>query len=107
VAEGRDESDEAASIAPEDVFRLSIERLDGNFSLRTLYDILGARGASKRYLEGLAANYEGEVIELDGELYELAPARGSIPRRWVPVEEIGGNVPENDRDTRRDTTQEV
>ncbi len=107
AVEGREDADGAASIAPEDVFRLSIEQLDGNFSLRTLYDVLGARGASKRYLEGLASDYEGEVIELDGELYELAPARGSIPRRWVSVEETGGTVSENSRDTKRDTTEEV
>jgi hypothetical protein len=108
VEEGREDADEAAQMAPEDIFRLSVRQLNGSFSLRTLYDVLGARGVSKHYLEDLAADYEGEVIEIEGELYELAPARGSIPRRLVPVdEETGGDGPENGRDTKRDTIEEA
>jgi energy-coupling factor transporter ATP-binding protein EcfA2 len=105
VREGRSDADEAAQMAPEDIFKLSVDQLDGSFSLRTLYDILGPRGVSQHYLEELAASYEGEVIQIESELYELAPARGNIPRRLVPVdEENGEGVPENGRDTRRDTS---
>jgi hypothetical protein len=100
VREGRDDSGDAAQMAPEDVFRFSIEQLEGNFSIRKLYDALGARGVSHRYLENLSADYEGDVIEIDGLLYELAPARGNIPRRWVQIEEENGeDVSENERDT--------
>jgi hypothetical protein len=98
----------AGQMAPEDIIRLSIEQLDGNFSIRTLYDVLGARGLSRDYLIDLASDYEGEVIELDGALYELAPGRGRIPRRWLPVDEqTGGDVSENGDNTKQNTTEEA
>jgi len=86
VISGRHDGAEAVQIAPEDVFRLSVEQLEGNFSLRTLYDALGGR-ASKRFLERLGREYESEIIEIDGELYELQPGAGVNPRMLVPIDE--------------------
>jgi len=94
-------------MAPEDIIRLSIEQLEGNFSIRTLYDVLGARGISRDYLIDLASDYEGEIIELDGALYELQPGRGRIPRQWELVDEDGGAVPENGDNTKQNTNEEA
>jgi hypothetical protein len=81
---------ESARIAPEDVFKLAVRQLGGSFSYRALYDALGGR-ASQDYLQRLGQELEGEVIEVDGELYEMTPGRGTLPRRLVPVGENEGN----------------
>ena len=77
---------EASSIAPEDVFRVALTI--GTFALAPLYKAMQGR-ASKRFLENLARDYEGEVIELDGITYKLcAPAGDFQPRRLVPTAEL-------------------
>jgi S-DNA-T family DNA segregation ATPase FtsK/SpoIIIE len=91
IDEGHDGA-EAAQIAPEDVFRLAVTQLEGNFSRRVLYDALGGR-VSQRYLERLGREHEGEVVEVDGELYEMQPSTGNIPRTLAP---IGVDCGEND-----------
>jgi len=88
VIEGSD-STEAAQIAPEDVFKLSVTQLGGVFSRRALYDAFGGR-VSKRFLERLGREHEGEIVEVDGELYELKPGEGSIPRMLVPLDDAEG-----------------
>ncbi len=75
---------ESAQIAPEDVFRLSVRQLEGNFSRRVLYDALGGR-ASEGYLNRLGQEHEGQIVEVDGEMYEMLPSAGNIPRRLVLV----------------------
>lgn len=87
--EGRDDDTEAARIAPEDVFQLSVRQLEGNFGRHILYDALGGR-ASMEYLKRLGQEYEGQVVEIDGELYELQSPAGQIPRRFVLVGDTAG-----------------
>jgi hypothetical protein len=80
VIEGRD-IEEALDVrmAPEEVFRFAIEQLEGSFSIRKLYEALEGK-ASLEYLRRLGSEYEGQVVEIDGDLFELVPGNGNIPR---------------------------
>jgi len=80
---------ETAQIAPEDVFRFSVEQLEGSFSIRAMYEALGGR-VSRDYLLRLGQEYEGEVVEIAGNLYEMQASRAGIPRRLVPVGDVDG-----------------
>ena len=87
VVEGRNiEESEGARIAPEDIFRFSVEQLGGNFSWRVLYQALEGE-VSKNYLCRLGEDYEGELIDVDGILYMLEASNGgNVPRRLVLAE---------------------
>lgn len=84
VQAGRTGDDVSSKVAPEDIFRLSVQQLDGAFSRRVLYDALGGR-VSQGYLKRMVQEYEGEVVEIDGDLYEVQPAAGSRSRQLVLV----------------------
>jgi hypothetical protein len=101
---GESQDPDAARVSPEDIFKVALT-LDGAFSLRSLYKILEGK-ASKRYLERLGQEYEGQIIEIDGDPYELQPASGNNPRMLVPAITTGSPLSENDRDTGRDTENE-
>ncbi len=90
VQEGRADDSGMSRIAPEDIFRLSVQQLEGNFSYRTLYGVLGGQ-VSEAYLRRLGEEYEGEVVEIDGDLYELHPSAGNRPRRFVLADEVGSD----------------
>ena len=86
VLEGRDEGKEEARIAPEDIFRFSVEQLSGNFSRRVLYQALEGQ-VSDKYLKRLGDDYEGKLIDVGGTLYVLEAGNGgSVPRRLVLAE---------------------
>ncbi len=89
VREGRGTDDIVSKVAPEDILRLSVQQLEGNFSRRVLYDALGGR-VSQEYLKQLGRGYEGEIVEIDGDLYEMQPATGSRSRRLVLADAEGG-----------------
>lgn len=95
VREGRATDDIVSKVAPEDILRMSVQQLEGNFSRRVLYDALGGR-VSQEYLKQLGQGYEDEIVEIDGDLYEMQPAAGSRPRQLVlaSVEGGGGSTKE-------------
>ncbi len=82
VQEGRADDSGVSKIVPEDIFRLSVQQLDSSFSIRTLYDTLGGQ-VGREYLQRLGRDHEGEIMEIDGDLYELRPSVSNQPRRLV------------------------
>jgi len=91
VCEGRGEEDvKSVRIPPEEIFEFSVQQLGGNFSRRVLYSALDGQ-VSVDYLNRLGEDYEGEIIEVGGALYELQAAKGSMPRKLVRIEDGGGN----------------
>jgi DNA segregation ATPase FtsK/SpoIIIE-like protein len=100
VVSGRAES-ESVAVPPEDIFRASVQQLEGSFSRRMLYEIFRGE-VSQAYLERLGQEYEGSLIEIDGETYEMLPSSGPKPRR---LKLAGGDVSENAHATRH-TPQE-
>lgn len=92
---------EAARVDPDFVFRVALEQLGGVFSINKVFPLVRGKGVSRNYLIQLAQDYEGEIIDLDGELYELrAPAAEFEPRQLVRIGEEG---PENDRNGNSET----
>lgn len=80
---------EASQVSPEAVFRASL-LIGGTFAVKKLYKAMDGR-ASKRFIEALAQDYEGQVIELDGVSYKLLPPEKDgvfKPRRLVPLAEL-------------------
>ena len=76
-----------ARMSPEEIFRVAIRQLDGNFSIRKVYDTLERR-VSLAYIRELGQEYEGEIVEVDGELYQLHPSSGgNDPRQFVLLED--------------------
>ncbi len=98
---------EAARMAPEDVFDIVIKQLGGSFSINAIYKILQGR-ASLNYIKRLAQDYEGQIIEVSGELYELQPAETGKARQMVLIgsqaPEIGSAGEGVEGDTGQDTT---
>ena len=68
-----------ARMSPEAVFRFAVEQLEGSFSIRKLYVALEGK-VSRDYLARLGSEYEGQVLEVNGDLYELIPGNGSRSR---------------------------
>lgn len=84
VADGKAEEAEASRISPEDVFKKALE-LDGSFSIRGLYKAFEGQ-ASQNYLRRLGEEYEGQIVEIDGQPYVLNPSNGgNQPRSLSPV----------------------
>jgi DNA polymerase III delta prime subunit len=84
VLDGGTDDDDMKNLPPEEIFRFSVEQLNGSFSYRKLYDALSGK-ASQQYLRKLGSEYEGEVIEINEMLYEMKPAEGRKPRMLVPI----------------------
>jgi len=83
VTRGESSESESARVNPEDVFKRSLEI--GSFSIRAMYQALDG-AVSQRYLRDLAEEYEGQIIEIDSELYVLEPGNGgNIPRKLMPM----------------------
>jgi hypothetical protein len=91
VCEGRNiEEAEDARVPPEEIFRFSVRQLEGNFSYRALYQALEGE-VSADYLRRLGDDYEGEFIDVDGDLYELRAGNGgNQPRRLVFAGSVEG-----------------
>jgi len=88
---------ESAQFDPEEIFRTSLRELGGAMSINKLYKILKGKGVSKRYISTVASDYEGEIVDVDGVLYELQPSPEQFePRRLVAIE--GPGISEKGRD---------
>jgi hypothetical protein len=96
LAGDTDMQEEAARVDPEDVFRVALRELGGACSEKKLFELVKGKGVSKRYLRQLLQDHEGEIVEVDGEMYELQPSDEQFsPRRLVRV--TGSGVSEIDR----------
>jgi DNA segregation ATPase FtsK/SpoIIIE-like protein len=73
---------ESSNMDPEAVFRVALTQLDGACSINKMYKILRGK-ASHYYLTNLFKDYEGEIIEIDEELYELQPSPGAFESRHI------------------------
>lgn len=83
VKRGDNAQSESARVNPEDIFRRSLEI--GSFSIRAMYKAMEGK-VSKQYLIDLAQEYEGQIIEIDSDLYVLEPGNGgNIPRTLTPI----------------------
>jgi DNA segregation ATPase FtsK/SpoIIIE-like protein len=89
------EQEEAQRISPDEIFEVALHDLGGDFTISKLYQIFKGR-VSQGFLSKLGQSHEGKVFEVNGDLYELQPSSGPIPRRLVPVrEDTGGDIGEN------------
>jgi S-DNA-T family DNA segregation ATPase FtsK/SpoIIIE len=84
---------EISRMSPEEIFRFSIDQLGGRFGRNEMYDALHSAGheVAQHYLQRLASEYEGQVVEIGGELYELKPHAGPNPRHFEPVGSNGSS----------------
>jgi hypothetical protein len=84
---------EISRMSPEAIFKFAIDQLNGKFGTKQLYPALQSAGhdVSYTYLERLSKEYEGDLVEVDGALYELKPHAGPYPRRFVPAGTNGGS----------------
>jgi len=80
-----------ARIPPEEIFKFSIEQLGGNFSYRALYEALEGQ-VSAEYLKQLGQDYEGQVLEINGDLYELNAGNGGNKPRMLVLAEGGSSA---------------
>jgi len=83
VKRGETSESESARVNPEDIFRRSLQI--GSFSLRAMYKAMEGK-VSHDYLRDLAQEYEGQIIEIDSDLFVLQPGNGgNQPRRLTPI----------------------
>lgn len=92
--DGETSESDAARISPEEIFTAAVTQLGGSFSVRSIYKIMDGK-ASKGYIERLAQEYEGQIVEVEGSPYVLQPSNGgNQPRQLVP---IGSDYGKNDQ----------
>jgi hypothetical protein len=91
-----EEQQEAERVSPDEIFAVAIEQLGGEFPIGTLYKTFKGR-VSKRFLDRLAKQHEGKIVEINEELYELQPPEPGKARKLVHVHDAEGvHGPEND-----------
>jgi len=78
---------EAAKIDPLEIFRVALAEFRGETPVKKLHSLMRGR-VSENYLVKLLRDYEGQVIDIDGKLYELINPPGQFTaRRLVPLSE--------------------
>lgn len=101
---------EAAHVPPEALFEIALKQLNGAFAVNTIYKIMAGQ-ASLNFIKRIAQDYEGQIIEINSELYELRPAEPGKSRTLVAVgstmEENAGAPEGVEGDTGQDTTEAV
>lgn len=79
--------EEAAKLDPVEVFRVALNELNGETPVKKLHKLVREK-VSAWYLAQMLQTYEGELIEIDGKVYELVkPPEQFKPRRLVLVSE--------------------
>jgi len=78
---------EAAKIDPLEVFRVALTELRGETPVKKLHSLMRGK-VSENYLARMLRDYEGQVIDIDGKLFELTNPPGQFTaRRLVPLSE--------------------
>jgi hypothetical protein len=84
VMTGDNELQDATTPDPEFVFGFALDEFDGAFPLNRMYKAIRGKGITKNFLAYLAREYEGQLVEIRGEMYILTPPGGEFePRRLV------------------------
>lgn len=86
------------NLGPEDFFRHAIQRYEGRFPVRSIYEDLKVNGVTLDELRDLARQYEGKEIEVDNAIYLLKPAATGGFSKSRELIKISENYADEDAD---------